>query len=348
MIDPAKIVITEDAAFKRASLLSWHDAKYLFVGDFKTLINTAYACMCDEDWSSIYNVSLTVTYNKNNNKFCGWEIGGATNVSGSSLIIGLPNGDKPLAVAALRKHKLPNMTHAVVQLWEGSIVAITTHVKGNGVVLLYRVHDVGPATHTHISKLYDSVTSHKFVAKLQLCKVLDLITKKVTSFNTDLDFINNEHPIVQTSIRKASVFNCKQAMYIRFFYFITEGYKDWDIRNLYNENTSSIKTDYASVTSTLDRMLAISAQETVTSAKGDNVLIGLDPYTSGIDNSRGIYVKFVMIIRGVPTMCNTLCITEDIFNKYKDFFEWNSYNELIEASKIDDITNISICKYSSN
>lgn len=348
------IVINEsESNFKKASEVTWTIAKRLFTGELQKHISTAQACMIDNNWASLATIELTVTLNEATNKFCCWEYGGATNSSGSALLIGLPSGDKPLALSAFRSHHSPNHTHAVVQVWNGCIVAIATQNKGNGVILLYKVETINPRETPYVHRdketgEHSSKTVMRFAASLSLSKIINITTNETFIFNSDLQSISIGHPIVKTAIKKASFYNCQQALYIRPFFFISDGYKDWDLDKFEYDDFID---DPNKVSSKLIEIITTLSNAVKNTDKKELAILGIT--TNGapsveVGTPDGLYAKFVVITKNI-TECYWMYITEEIFNCFKDFFECGSYNDFRKIAFGDDVfKRTSICKYVGN
>lgn len=342
-------VEVSDQLFKdTSSSLSWAEAKGLFLDEYHSYINTITACSCDGDWSPLYNIKLTVTYNISANKFGCWEIGGATTNDGSGILIGLPNSQKSLALAAFRTHRKPNQTHAVVQIWPGSVITLTTQSKGHGYVLLYRCSDIYPEIVTHVNHRTANVkTVQKFVASLKLCKIFNIMTREVIVYNRDLEAIDIEHKLIQTSITKATMYDCTRALYIRPYFFIKECYKDWNIETLacaneYNTNESLMK---------LHELAASISSSSLSIGKQDTILVGMyiSDTVRGAGKSIYVRVKIAIIIRNMIVSSDMFNINESTFNEHCDMFECSSFSELIQKADLEDILyKLTIGKYVGN
>lgn len=342
-------VEVSDKLFKTTTnSLTWSESKGMFLDEYRSYINTIDVCACDGDWSPLYNIKLTITYNIAANKFGCWELGGATANDGSSIIIGLPNSKKSLALAAFKTHKKPNQTHAVVQVWPGSVITLTTQSKGHGYVLLYRVSDIYPEEVEHVNKVTTDIkTVQKFTASLRLCKIFNIMTREVIAYNRELESIHIDHSIIQTSITKATMYDCTRALYIRPYYFIKEGYKDWDIETIsygteYNINESLMK---------LHELSTSISSSSLTINKPDNILVGMYISDTVRDTVTPIYVrvKIVVIIRNIIVTSNMFNIDEFNFKEHSDMFECSSFSELIQKADLDDsLYKLTIGKYVGN
>lgn len=328
--------------------LTWAESKGMFLDEYRSYINTIDACSCDGDWSPLCYIKLTITYNLAANKFGCWEIGGATTNEGSAIVIGLPNSQKSLALAAFKTHRKPNQTHAVVQIWPGSIITLTTQSKGHGHVLLYRISDIYPEEIEHVHKLTGDVKNvQKFTASLKLCKVFNIMTREVVAYNRELESIHIDHSIVQASITKATMYDCTRALYIRPYYFVKEGYKDWNIEKIsytteYNTNESLMQLHELSTTI---------SSSSLSINKPDNILVGMyiSDTVRGTDSPIYVRVMIVVIIRNLIVTSDMYNINESTFKEHSDMFECSSFSELIQKADLtDDLYKTTIGKYVGN
>lgn len=364
------IVWSEQNLFEEASKFTWADAKLLAADEINNIVTTAQTLMINHDWSSLREVDLTVTLNVGANRYCCYESGGAKSSSGHAVLIATPDGRKPLAMSAFRKHPSPNSAQAVIQVWPGCIVAIATQTRGVGVVLLYRIESIKPKqsvfVHWDESKSTTIGTNVvRFAAELKLAKVIDIATHEIRCFNNDLSNIGNNHQIIKTVMRKATIFNCQQALYIRPFFYVKDGFKMWDMSSLKSDKPCLIGSQ---VSIYLTEVLA--KMSTAVRAMPKNVYpyIGMEVLGTTCDKrfsedfkdgriddtidpaSSYIYIKFATFVGNKSEVVN-MVIDETVFNEFRDFFynkTYKTFHDIINGSEPGSFERMFISRYAGN
>ena len=340
----------------------WFMVRAFFDDAISKYTAAAQAAMTSKDWSSLKEISLAVTMNENNGKYCCWEGGGARSTFGHSVIIGAPDGRKPLAMSAFRKCKVKNDKQAVIQIWPSYIVAIGVQNRGMGVVLLYRVAEfkIQESVYIQQNRYNKSATSgeshHHFAISLQLNKVINISTHEVIQFMNDLNHINPNSDIVKAAIRKATIFNCEQAIYIRPFFYKKDGEYEWNIDDVDVEETI---LDESAVNSFFTEALAKFSNMVRSMPAGVFPYMGIqvrDVVNEG-ESIEGedkkdpeVMVKFAFFSER-KSSAYILRITRNVYRQNRDFFPIKGFNTLVAIARNEqnaEQPKTFYCKYSGN
>lgn len=338
-----------------AKACDWNLAKKLFINEVASVVSVAHSSLSSKDWTGLRDVELTVTLNNYNNKYCIWEYGGAKASFGSAVVIGTPDGKAPIPMAAFRKC-VPNGTQAAIQIWPGCIVAIATQSRGIGCVLLYRIASVNVKSETNPDT---DDPMYCFKAKLELNKVIDMSENRTIFVKNDLRTINVNSRIVKQAIYKATIFNCEQAIYIRRFFHLNDGYKLWDINTV--DSTNEYTDEPAVLNYLTDIMNKISFMVRKMPNKvypfvgikllekiEENVVIDESGNGEPGKNIFNMKIKFAVFTDN-KSFASILVLNENLFYKFRDMFKARNWEDFISKIDSDDeLSKIQISKYVGN
>ncbi len=364
-----KVADTPEDIMEEAKKCPWFMVRSFFDDEVSKYTATAQAAMTSKDWSSLKEITLAVTMNENNGKYCCWECGGARSTFGHAVIIGAPDGRKPLAMSAFRKCKIKNNKQAVIQVWPSYIVAMSVQNRGMGVVLLYRIAEtkviesvfVQQNRYNRNANTASGESHHHFAIVLQLNKVIDIATHEVTQFMNDLNHITANSDIVKAAMRKATIFNCDQAIYIRPFFYKKDGDYEWNIDSLEVEDTyleenvvSSFLTEALTKFSTLVRGMPVGQFPYMGLQVLEAIPVDGDQPASADDTKRfqnyDVVLKFA-IFSEHQSNAGVIRINRNIFRAYRDFFPVKGYNTLVAIANSEgnaEQPKTFYCKYSGN
>ena len=365
-----KVQNTPEDVIEDAKKCPWFMVRSFFDDEVSKYTATAQAAMTSKDWSPLKEITLSVTMNENNGKYCCWECGGARSTFGHAVIIGAPDGRKPLAMSAFRKCKIKNNKQAVIQVWPSYIVAMSVQNRGTGVVLLYRIAEIKVTESVFVQQSRynrNNATSgeahNHFSIVLQLNKVIDITTHEVLQFMNDLNHITPNSDIVKAAMRKATIFNCDQAIYIRPFFYKKDGDYEWDINSLETEDTifeenavSSFLTEALTKFSSLVRgmpvgqfpYMGLQVLEAVP-VEDENDTAPAEGETKKFQNS-DVVLKFA-IFSEQQSNAWVIKINRNIFRNFRDFFPVKGYNTLVAIATNENNAEqpkTFYCKYSGN
>ncbi len=339
----------KDELFEYAKNCPWKIARQLFDDEVARYVTLIQASLASNDWSSLKQIQVTVTRNSNNGKYCCWECGGARSLAGHSVIIGAPDGKRHLALTAFRRFKVSNGKHAVIQVWPSCVVTIASQSRGMGAVLLYRISDIKPMT-----SVYENQYVNRFVAVLELNKVINISTREVQVFSTDLDNITTESDIINAAIKKATIYNCQHAIYVRPFFLI----KSDDANKQWNMDTVPVVDEYADETSVTNFFTDVLARLSELVRKMDTGVfpyVGVQVLTNTDDLSDDEKENCQTVKLKVAIFANDDCegynvvINSDIFYKFRDFFISKNFEAYKNLQFVEnDWKKIAIFKYASN
>ena len=347
-----------ESVMEEAKKCPWFMVRSFFDDEISKYTAAAQAAMTSKDWSSLKEIKLSVTMNENNNKYCCWECGGAKSTFGHSVIIGAPDGRKPLAMSAFRRSKIKNDKQAVIQIWPSYIVAIGVQNRGIGVVLLYRVAEFTVTDSVFVSQNADANAageSHNhFAITLQLNKVINISTHEVIQFMNDLNHITPNSDIVKAAIRKATIFNCDQAIYVRPFFYKKDGEYEWNINDVDVEDTiveeSAVNAFFAEALAKFSNMVR-SMPRGVFPYMGLQILsVSEGEAIPDQQYNSEVMVKFAFLTDR-KSSAYMLKINRNVFRQNRDFFPMKGFGTLVAIAKNEnnaESPKTFYCKYSGN
>lgn len=348
------VINGEMDAFESAKATPWNIVRQLFDEEISKYVSVAQSAVTSKNWADLTDIYVPITMNDNNGKYCCWECGGAKQMNGYAVLIGDPAGNKPLAMSAYRKCNIPNGKQAVIQVYPSCIFVLTTQYRGMGVVLLYRIAGVEIRDAVYIqskSRHNQNVTGEPvkhFAIHCQLNKVFNMATHEIRQFSNDLNEITEDSPIIQAAIRKSTIYNCEQAIYIRPFFMLRDGYKDWDIKTTRVEDTYLEEDRVASFL-------------TETLAKFSNLIRGMEyhtfPYlgvqvldTVEEDGEVAAVMMKIAVFTKKISQSWIIQLSSKNFYKFSDYFMYKSWSKLVDiaSNKDSDYRKLYICKYAGN
>ena len=331
----------------------WFIVRHLFDEVVSEIVSAAQSAVTSENWSALEHVEIPVTINENCGKYCCWECGGAKQTFGHSFIIGEPSGNKPLAISAFRKGTPPNGKQAVIYIWPSCMIAISTQSRGIGATLLYKVTGVKVKESPYIQTIRDgkinqttegTIVKH-YVITCQLNKVFNMATDEVSHFCNDLSHINAESDIIKAAVRKSTIYNCDQAIYIRPFYKVNNGHEDWDISTLTVEKTltesNQISSKFMEILSNLSSIVRKMPNKVYP-------YIGMEILYNDEPENDDLFIKIALL---TANKCNAwiFVMNKSLFHKHRDFFLGKSYEQLLDLRKVQDpLERTFIYRYTGN
>ena len=197
-----------------------------------SISNQIHGCITMNNWIPLMELALPIEISKNKGIPCLWECGGSKGTSGVALIVALADGSAPRAMFASTISSNYNNRHALIPINDGDAIIIATQRQGQAHVLVYRIEEITIVdTEIPIRNSDQVETKQQAIAKLKLNIIWDKIANNLTQYSKDLNKDNMLIPI-KVCAKKATINNCRKAMYIQNFRYIANADKQYNIDNI--------------------------------------------------------------------------------------------------------------------
>jgi len=149
------------------------------------------------------------TLSKNTGLPCVWEEGGADMASGYALLIADKNGNKKTPVLCLRDQGITNGKHALVSVCEGDLILLGVMSKHHDETRVCCV--VGMVTRIDI----DGKRALVMMSPTVCVRTFPDGEVELQYANDDLNFIDENHPLLQAGLARVQEKFCHEPIYVR-------------------------------------------------------------------------------------------------------------------------------------
>ena len=149
------------------------------------------------------------TLSKNTGVPCIWEEGGADMASGYALLVADKNGNKKTPVLCLRDQGITNGKHALVSVCEGDLILLGVMSKHHDETRVCCV--VGMVTRIDI----DGKRALVMMSPTVCVRTFPDGEVELQYANDDLNFIDENHPLLQAGLARVQEKFCHEPIYVR-------------------------------------------------------------------------------------------------------------------------------------
>lgn len=246
------------------------------IGEVKPISNRGLRKFRDDTFgkNSLDNVPeeyiIDATLSKNTGIPCVWEEGGADMASGYALLVADKNGGKKAPVLCLRDQGVANGKHALVPVAEGDLILLGVMRKRHDETQVCCV--VGTVTEINIDGKRALITMSP-AACVRNCLSDEQLELQYA--NDSLEFIDENHPLLQAGLARVQEKFCHEPIYVRDYIRYTFNKVINDDLNMAFADTKFVQTlqTFDTTNAAYDAIEKVIGERVRTATKYESVLV---------------------------------------------------------------------------